>query len=320
MNPQASLSVPLPYGRMLSSHERDPLLWVSEEPVAVGLWSRLFAESPCSGWWPLLVEGFDRDPDLFLEASTIERFTALTDHTTRPGLLRARRGGDGPPPGDRPLREDLARNGSRCFPGGGHGRGNGLGVCRTPGRARTPQRLGLVRASSGAQALLSCGWSGPLNYDNDTAVFAAVVADWERRFGARLLGLGFDTLTLSVASAPTDIDQALRVAAEHFAFCPDLVWQGRSPHTLRGYAERLVDRPVWDFRAYSPATSPRLCCRSPSTPHTPTAAPVPRAAVLIRPRQPPAAANNARRPACTAITEAEWSRENIRLHRRSGIR
>ncbi|WP_017599876.1 DUF4253 domain-containing protein [Nocardiopsis lucentensis] len=112
------------------------------------------------------------------------------------------------------------------------------------------QRLGLVRASSGARALIACGWSGPLNYDDDTAVFAAVfaavVTDWERRFGARVLGLGFDTLTLSVAAPPTHIDQALRVAAEHFAFCPDQIWQGHS-HRLRNYAERLVDRPVWTF-------------------------------------------------------------------------
>ncbi|WP_223830429.1 DUF4253 domain-containing protein [Nocardiopsis quinghaiensis] len=38
-------------------------------------------------------------------------------------------------------------------------------------------RLGLVRATSGAEAMAASGWSGPLNYDNDTAVFAAVVAD-----------------------------------------------------------------------------------------------------------------------------------------------
>ncbi|WP_017585970.1 DUF4253 domain-containing protein [Nocardiopsis ganjiahuensis] len=257
MNPQASLSVPLPAGRMFSSPEGEPFLWVSEEPVAVGLWSRLFAESPRSGWWPLLVEGFDRDPDLLLETSAIERSTALTDHDPA-GLLAAWWGeytGSSEPGAEEPDPHPETAPFGRTWPGTVPAASLAEGAAEATASECAellvehgrPQRLGLVRASSGAQALLSCGWSGPVNYDNDTAVFAAVVADWERRFGARLLGLGFDTLLLSVASAPTDIDRALRVAAEHFAFCPDLVWQGSSPHTLRGYAERLVDRPVWNF-------------------------------------------------------------------------
>ncbi|WP_017582288.1 DUF4253 domain-containing protein [Nocardiopsis valliformis] len=251
MNPQASLSVPLPSGRMFSSQEGDPLLWVSDDPVTVGLWSWLFAECPRSGWWPLLVEGFDRNPDLLLEALTINRFTPLTDHD--PAGLLATWWEEYTASSD-PGSEEMAPFG-RIWPGTVPAASlvEGAAEARASECAELlvehgrPQRLGLVRAASGAQALLSCGWSGPLNYDNDTAVFAAVVADWERRFGARLLGLGFDTLTLSVASAPTDIDRALRVAAEHFAFCPDLVWQGHSPHTLRGFAERLVDCPVWNF-------------------------------------------------------------------------
>ncbi|MGV9843622.1 DUF4253 domain-containing protein [Streptomyces fungicidicus] len=79
--------------------------------------------------------------------------------------------------------------------------------------------LGLVPASSGAEALRECGWQGPCNYTNDTGQIAAVVLDWERRFGARVVGVGF---------------------AEHFAFCPDSIWQGRRPHTLAGYAKDLV--------------------------------------------------------------------------------
>lgn len=79
----------------------------------------------------------------------------------------------------------------------------------------------------------ACGWHGPVNYDPDTAVFAAVVRDWETRFGARVVGVGADTLHLSVA-------------AEHFAFCPDNVWQGSHP-TLSAYAEQLVGVNCWTF-------------------------------------------------------------------------
>ncbi|WP_223243095.1 DUF4253 domain-containing protein [Streptomyces sp. CBMA123] len=114
--------------------------------------------------------------------------------------------------------------------------------------ARRPQsRLGLVPASSGAHALTAAGWDGPVNYDNDTAKFSAVVADWERRFGARVVAVGSATLHLSVAAPPTTTEDALLVAAEHFAFCPDNIWQGHRPCTLTAYTERLIDCHSWDF-------------------------------------------------------------------------
>ncbi|MFF3174638.1 DUF4253 domain-containing protein [Streptomyces sp. NPDC057900] len=108
-------------------------------------------------------------------------------------------------------------------------------------------RLGLVIAESGAEALTVAGWSGPCNYDNDTAKFSAVVRDWEHRFGARVVAVGFSTLHLSIASPPMDEHEALLVAAEHFAFCPDNIWQGSRPYTLAAYAERITRARHWDF-------------------------------------------------------------------------
>ncbi|WP_116245793.1 DUF4253 domain-containing protein [Nocardiopsis sp. FIRDI 009] len=257
MNPHESLSVPLPSGRVLASDDGEPFFWMSDEPAPVGLWSRLLVESPRSGWWPLLLEDVDRDPLRFTEAFAPGRSTPLARHD--PAELLAGWWAQYVSPFEPDTEEAAPR--PETAPFGTKWPGTVPAVSLAEGAAEetaaeraellvehvSGQRLGLVRASSGAEALLACGWSGPLNYDNDTAAFAAVVADWERRFGARVLGLGFDALTLSVASVPTDLDRALRVAAEHFAFCPDNVWQGGSPHTLRGYAERLVDRPVWTF-------------------------------------------------------------------------
>jgi hypothetical protein len=112
---------------------------------------------------------------------------------------------------------------------------------------RPQSRLGLVTAASGAEALITAGWSGPANYDNDTAKFSAVVGDWESRFGARVVAVGFSTLHLSVAAPPTAEEDALLVAAEHFAFCPDNIWQGARPYTLAAYAERITGVHNWDF-------------------------------------------------------------------------
>jgi hypothetical protein len=110
--------------------------------------------------------------------------------------------------------------------------------------AETPMRLGLVAAASGAQALAVCGWSGPANYA-DTDQVAAVVADWERRFGARVVTVGFDTLDLSVAAPPVTLEHARLVAVEQFACCPDLVWQGTGK--LEKLAEQLVGAVNWSF-------------------------------------------------------------------------
>ncbi|WP_205718384.1 DUF4253 domain-containing protein [Actinomadura sp. WMMA1423] len=108
-------------------------------------------------------------------------------------------------------------------------------------------RLGLAAAERGSDALVSMGWSGPLNYTNDTGEIASVVRSWEDRFGARVVGAGFSELYLSVAAPPSTHEEALRVAAEHFAFCPDNIWQNTTPATLASYAEHLVDLNAWVF-------------------------------------------------------------------------
>ena len=114
-------------------------------------------------------------------------------------------------------------------------------------RSRPGLRLGLVCATRGCDALTVAGWQGAANYTNDTAELSAVLRSWEDRFGVRVIGVGFADLHLSVAAPPSTRDEALRVAAEHFAFCPDNVWQGASPCTLTAYARRLVGAPTWHF-------------------------------------------------------------------------
>ncbi|MGW2253284.1 DUF4253 domain-containing protein [Kitasatospora sp. NPDC001660] len=105
-------------------------------------------------------------------------------------------------------------------------------------------RIGLVAAPGGAAALAACGWTAPANHAH-TGRIAAVLADWERRFGARVVRVGFDALELSVLAPPTTRDEALRVAAEHVAFCPDQVFQGTG--SLTAYADLLVGSYDWMF-------------------------------------------------------------------------
>ncbi|MCP9955972.1 DUF4253 domain-containing protein [Actinomadura madurae] len=97
----------------------------------------------------------------------------------------------------------------------------------------------------GADALAAVGWQGALNHNEWTAPLAAVLRGWEDRFGARVIGLGFNTLELSVAAPPVTTRHAVHVAAEHWAFCPDILFQG--PGTLAGYAEEIRGKTNWSF-------------------------------------------------------------------------
>ncbi len=70
---------------------------------------------------------------------------------------------------------------------------------------------------------------------------------WEQRFGARVVAVGPAALHPSVAEPPTTAEEALLVAAEHFAFCPDNVWQSSHPYALTAYAEQLSGTHCWEF-------------------------------------------------------------------------
>ncbi|MFE5555695.1 DUF4253 domain-containing protein [Streptomyces sp. NPDC056544] len=107
-------------------------------------------------------------------------------------------------------------------------------------------RLALVPAGRPADIPAAIGWSGPVNHVNDVARLCAVLRSWEDRFGARVVALSYARLDLSVAAPPQSPDEALAVAAEHFAFCPDNVWQGYE--SIRRYAEQaLLGNAHWTF-------------------------------------------------------------------------
>ncbi|CAL9492688.1 hypothetical protein SUDANB95_03250 [Actinosynnema sp. ALI-1.44] len=247
-----SLSVPLPPGRAVSSAEEDgdrPAFWLSDAPAPEGLWSRLRAEHARSGLWPLLLDALDdNDPEYRPWGSGEVTPGGMSDPAAHdPAALLAAwwtDHTDNPDPETTPY--------GRAWPGlaptpttGGDPDRIADGLAAHLLADHRSMRLGLVAADRGADALAVAGWFGPANYTDDTAEIAAVLRGWEDRFGARVVGVGFATLLLSVAAPPTTHDQALAVAAEHFAFCPDNVWQGVTP--LSAYAERLVGDHSWAF-------------------------------------------------------------------------
>lgn len=119
-----------------------------------------------------------------------------------------------------------------------------------PGAAR----LGLVSCDRPADAVALAGWTGAINRLG-TAQVSAVLRSWEDRFGVVLVGLAFATITLLVTRPPSTDEDALRVAAEIAAFCPDVLsqdgpWDGfgyAAGGTIERLARLLHGRSVWNL-------------------------------------------------------------------------
>jgi hypothetical protein len=241
-----SLSVTLPSGYAVwpdpgfPQHRpaEQPAFWMSEEPVTGDVWARFRAGHASSGLWPVLLDDSAQpwsagqiapepvdeiaayDPAAFMAEVWTEwheppmDITPFGDYSPGPAM-----------PGE-PLEDaDAAadRHAGRLY-----------------GRP-----LGLVPAGRGADVLAAIGWQGARHHNPLTAPLSAVIRGWEDRFGARVVGIGFDTLDLSIAAPPMTFRHALHVAAEHATFCPEAIVQG--PGSLEGHAEQIRGARAWSF-------------------------------------------------------------------------
>ncbi|MEU7529959.1 DUF4253 domain-containing protein [Saccharothrix sp. NPDC042600] len=212
--------------------------WVGDDPA--GQWARLRADHPRSGRWPVLLTTDEHRPwSTTAPASTPapdDAATLLARWWTRYAddpAITAPFGPDWPGPAPTPEAAgdpDTAAD----------------GVAADLLHHYPSLRLGLVPAERSADVPVVAGWTGAAHHTRDTAEVSTVLRDWEDRFGARVVALGPGDLVLGVAAPPTTRAEALAVAAEHFAFCPDNVWQGDA--RLSSYADRLVaDGHRWSF-------------------------------------------------------------------------
>jgi hypothetical protein len=137
---------------------------------------------------------------------------------------------------------------SRPFPGlapAAEGRASATALREAAGSLDGPLRIGLALAGRPADALVAMGWTGAVNSYDSPATLTAVLRSWEDRFGATLMRVGFDLLDLLVERPPATGTDALAVSAEHFACCPDNVYQGAG--SIREYAAELPGSARWAF-------------------------------------------------------------------------
>ncbi|BAJ33049.1 MULTISPECIES: DUF4253 domain-containing protein [Kitasatospora] len=257
----------LPPGRLVGPRQdredAPPVLWLSDGPAPFGLWEELHRAHPRSGLWPLLLAPLREGDEEFRPWATGELSTESAsepDWYDPAALLRngweysTTVDSDGEPL-DPDEASELGRSVAPFLDGwpgtapAADRTGDPDGAARALAREllafNANLRIGLVAAAGGAEALTACGWSGPVNHEDDIAKVSAVLLDWERRYGTRVVQVGFAELELSVAAPPVDEPTALRIAAEHLAFCPDNIFQGAG--TLTAYAPGLIGAPQWSF-------------------------------------------------------------------------
>ncbi|MCH0541367.1 DUF4253 domain-containing protein [Streptomyces sp. MUM 203J] len=229
INPNA-LGLDLPPGTV----RVQPSYWYADEPATPETWSRLLTAREATGLQPVLLTekqylgpGRSGDPDDHDLAATLSRLWGLAQEVGEeepwPGFAAPGTGTVAPDARAALLARELATD-DDYFKGA---------------------RPALVPARRSADIPAALGWGGACNH-TDAAVLSTVLRSWEDRFGIRVVGLGSDLMSLSVAAPPRTGEQALAVAREHFAFCPDNVWQGTG--SLEEYAEQeVLGQEEWCF-------------------------------------------------------------------------
>ncbi|KPI01948.1 protein of unknown function DUF4253 [Actinobacteria bacterium OK074] len=280
-----ALGLELPPGRLIDATDdgpwHEPLLWHGEDTAVLGTWASLDIPAGRAGLLPVLIDvgggqggpedwelmpgemsyAGDHDAEEVL-AEFWEEYAADEDATAEDDAEHH--------PGDYPGKEAVVElfGEARSYddtvaPFGPHWPGLApaqpattdpdthaaevADVLISTGAWFKEPRLALVPARRSADIPAALGWTGPLNYEGDTARLCAVLRSWEDRFGIRVLALTFDQLVLSVAAPPTTEADAEAVAAEHFAFCPDNITQG-DHENLREYAHNeVLGKEIWSF-------------------------------------------------------------------------
>ncbi len=264
------LDVDLPPGRLVVPGDSEPgtapAYWLSDEPAGPDVWAGLRQAHPRSGLWPVFATSHRRYSDRPWAAGevrvrSVARIDVLDAGAVLEGFWNAQISGehhwlevvgDNPremageikldPRSDFSQLEPFGRIWPGLAPAGDGGQEpdefSDQYVLATPDDG-TSRRILLVPAARSADVITAAGWLGPCNYTNDMPLLSSVLRSWEERFGARVIQVGFDTLLLAVAAPPVTAGHAEQVAAEHFAFCPDIVVGDRTS-TIRQYTARML--------------------------------------------------------------------------------
>ncbi len=212
---------------------------------AVALWHKLRGLVDHTGHWPVLL-GDDKELEDHREALADEHYPATQEMLEAAEAIDAESWlkdalADMFEPDDDYTRDDLRGE----WPSNAEPQHEfSIPYDRRTGRPYPTIHIGLVPTTLGWQvpALLHFGaWNDCPKPEEHVSVLKR----WEQRYGAELVGVTHDTIEMLVARPPRTRDDALALAYEQVAYCPDIVDQGAG--TLDALAAVLVNGSVWFF-------------------------------------------------------------------------
>jgi hypothetical protein len=253
--PDRRLDVDLPPGRLIAparDGETGPAYWLSDEPAGPDLWVRLRRAHARSGLWPVIAAADDGNPRVPWAAGEVSPQPSAAIDALDAGSVLARLWDEYVADGEAADEFAELEPFGQAWPGPAAATETGEG---SDPAAFADQYVGdhddgasrllLAPAARSADVVTVVGWQGSVNHTEDTAALSSVLRSWEDRFGIRVIELGFDILAACVPRPPTTMAEAERVAAEHFAFCPDNIIQGAG--TIAEYAASILGEDVWSF-------------------------------------------------------------------------
>jgi hypothetical protein len=78
------------------------------------------------------------------------------------------------------------------------------------------------------------------NYNLGPVVHTAILKKWHSEYGAQLVVVSGATIELKVSKPPTTKDAAMKLAIEHYLYCPDI-------ENIKERAARILNSSVWHF-------------------------------------------------------------------------
>lgn len=102
----------------------------------------------------------------------------------------------------------------------------------------------LLPTQDGTEAPAYLNWGG-WNACPAPELHVAALRSWKARYGAEVVGMSGHVISVRVQRRPTTQEEALELARELYAYCPDIVDQGVG--TLSNLAAELMAHDWWFF-------------------------------------------------------------------------
>lgn len=208
------VALPADAERLLAAPDRP--IWtvpVADEYAGIELWTAVRDAFERTGLWPVLVDdgfwettafvGFEEEPEPVGEVDAAQWLTAAAVDPQH-GLAQYGRG---------PVPVVEASDPSDWADQ----------IAEGPDR---PDHLLLVPCAAGWEVPGRLGWSGAVNQGVEGDEHTAVLRRWHGLWGAEIVAMGLDTMTLRASAPPATTTDALALATEMALYCADSVFQG----------------------------------------------------------------------------------------------